>query len=164
MKLKEKDCHAKCIRAGVKGLELGKVYEVFYEDEEDIVVLIDGQQEFVSKNCFEPYEEPVNLETIKKQIDELEKQLYQLKNQKEIIEKEEMKIEIGSIIREEGIFYEEAEEYRIVMIQPEPKREYKFGLLDKRSCIWNMQIFNSLEEIKKMMKEDKDLEWSVVKL
>ena len=34
-----------------------------------------------------------------------------------------MKIEIGSIIREEGIFYEEAEEYRIVMIQPEPKKE-----------------------------------------
>lgn len=75
-----------------------------------------------------------------------------------------MKIQVGSIIREEGIFYDEVEEYHIVMIQSEPKREYKFGLLDERNCIWNMQIFNSLEEIKKMMKEDKDLEWSVVKL
>lgn len=66
--------------------------------------------------------------------------------------------------REEGIFYDEVEEYRIVMIQPEPKREYKFGLLDEHSCIWNMQIFNSLEEIKAMMINDKDVKWSVIKL
>lgn len=164
MKLKEKDCHAKCIRAGVKGLELGKVYEVFYEDEEDIVVLIDGQQEFVSKNCFEPYEEPVNLETIKKQIDQLEKELYHLKDLKEEMEKEQMKIRVGSIIRSEDFYANEVEEYRIVVIQPEPMRKYKFGLLDENSCIWSGLIFNSLEEIKKMMKEDKDLEWSVVKL
>lgn len=164
MKLKEKDCHAKCIRAGVKGLELGKVYEVFYEDEEDIVVLIDGQQEFVSKNCFEPYEEPVNLETIKKQIDQLEKELYHLKDLKEEMEKEQMKIRVGSIIRSEDFYANEVEEYRIVVIQPEPMRKYKLGLLDENSCIWSGLIFNSLEEIKKMMKEDKDLEWSVVKL
>lgn len=164
MKLKEKDCHAKCIRAGVKGLELGKVYEVFYEDEEDIVVLIDGQQEFVSKNCFEPYEESVNLETIKKQIDQLEKELYHLKDLKEEMEKEQMKIRVGSIIRSEDFYANEVEEYRIVVIQPEPMRKYKFGLLDENSCIWSGLIFNSLEEIKKMMKEDKDLEWSVVKL
>lgn len=164
MKLKEKDCHAKCIRAGVKGLELGKVYEVFYEDEEDIVVLIDGQQEFVSKNCFEPYEEPVNLETIKKQIDQLEKELYHLKDLKEEMEKEQMKIQVGSIIRSEDFYSDEVEEYRIVVIQPEPMRKYKIGLLDERSYVWNGLIFNNLEEIKKMMKEDKDLEWSVVKL
>lgn len=109
-------------------------------------------------------EEPVNLETIKKQIDELEKQLYQLRNQKEIIEKEQFKIQVGSIIREEGIFYDEVEGYRIVMIQPDPKREYKFRLLGKCNCIWNMQIFNSLEEIKFMMINDKDVKWSVVKL
>ena len=75
-----------------------------------------------------------------------------------------MKIRVGSIIRSEDFYANEVEEYRIVVIQPEPMRKYKFGLLDENSCIWSGLIFNSLEEIKKMMKEDKDLEWSVVKL
>lgn len=75
-----------------------------------------------------------------------------------------MKIQVGSIIRSEDFYSDEVEEYRIVVIQPEPMRKYKIGLLDERSYVWNGLIFNNLEEIKKMMKEDKDLEWSVVKL
>lgn len=160
----EKPVHVKCIKKRTHELEVGRLYKVIDESEGYLEIKIEGDTVWVDKDYFEPYEEQVNLETIKKQIDELEKQLYHLKNQKEVIEKEEMKIQVGSIIREEGIFYDEVEEYRIVMIQPEPKREYKFGLLDENSCIWNMQIFNSLEEIKAMMKNDKDAKWSVVKL
>lgn len=163
MKL-EKPVYAKCIKEGIYGLEVGRVYEVLDEDRNDIEDFVGGEPRWADKDFFEPYEEPMDLETIKKQIDQLEKELYHLKDLKEEIEKEQMKIQVGSIIREEGIFYDEVEEYHIVMIQSEPKREYKFGLLDERNCIWNMQIFNSLEEIKFMMISDKDAKWSVVKL
>lgn len=163
MKL-EKPVYAKCIKEGVHGLEVGRVYEVLDEDRSDIEIFVGREPRWIDKDFFEPYEEPVNLETIKKQIDQLEKELYHLKDLKEEMEKEQMKIRVGSIIRSEDFYANEVEEYRIVVIQPEPMRKYKFGLLDENSCIWSGLIFNSLEEIKKMMKEDKDLEWSVVKL
>ena len=72
MKL-EKPAYAKCIKEGVHGLEVGRVCEVLDEDRSDIEIFVGREPRWIDKDYFEPYEEPVNLETIKKQIDELEK-------------------------------------------------------------------------------------------
>lgn len=106
----------------------------------------------------------MKLEEIDSKIKDLEKQLSCLRREKEELEVENLKIDVGSIIRSEGIFYDAVEDYEIILIQLHVERDYKFGLLDARKCIWNDLIFNSLDEIKDMMREEDGEKWSVVKL
>lgn len=109
----------------------------------------------------------MTLEEIRKRKTSLRKQLNELEQIEEELLLEECKIGVGSIIVSNFLWENEVTKYQIIIVPVlySDRFKDKYGLLDmKYKRVDEDHLYDSIDEIKEMMKNDRDNSWQVISI
>lgn len=113
----------------------------------------------------------MTLEEIRKEMTLLRRRLNKLEHMEEGLLLQECKINTGSIIESTFVWEYEVTEYQIIMVQvlnvdvEGYNLQYKYGLMNM-NCkrVDQEHLYDSINDIKEMIKNDKDYTWRVVSI
>ncbi len=109
----------------------------------------------------------MTLEEVRERKTSLRKQLNELEQIEEELLLEECKIGVGSIIESSFLWETEETEYQIIIVPVlyGDRFKDKYGLLDMKYKRVDVDyLYDSIYEIKEMMKNDRDNLWKVVSI
>lgn len=109
----------------------------------------------------------MTIEEIRKRKTLLRKQLNELEQIEEELLLQECKIGVGSIIKSDFVWDVEETEYQIIIVPVlyGNRIKDKYGLLDmKYKRVDEDHLYDSIDEIKEMMKNDRDNLWQVISI